>query len=66
MSSQILFVEEMAGSGEVRRGEEPAPSQRRVSRRDVSVIQTAVAREGSGAEMTTGLKTSGFYILSVK
>lgn len=32
-------------SGEVRRGEEPVSSQRTVSRRDVSEIQTAQATE---------------------
>lgn len=51
MSSKVLFVEGMASAGEVRRGEEPVPSQRTVSRRDVSVIQTVEATENRGAEM---------------
>lgn len=38
-------------SGEVRRGEEPVPSQRTVSRRDVSMIQTVEATENWEAEM---------------
>ena len=43
MSSK--FEEGMASSGEVRSGEEPVPSQRTVSRRYVSVIQTVEATE---------------------
>ena len=45
MSSKVLSVEGMASLGEVRRGEEPVSSQRTVSRRDVSEIQTAQATE---------------------
>ena len=52
-------------SGEVRRGEEPVPSQRTVSRRDVSVIQTVEATENRSRN-ECGLKTTAFYIVNVK